>query len=258
MRVPSDSEKKIIVNADDFGKNESVTDAIVECFNKGYIDSSSVMVNMPDASRAMELAKQHGFIDKINLHLNLTEGMPVSEDIKKESLFCDPNKGEFNRRFYESYFTRFFCSRRARTAIREEIKAQFELYKRMGGISASLDSHHHVHKEPIVWKQLKKVLKEYHITSIRIARVGDQGINSFYNTLFNEFLLRNSKVLKRSDYLIQSLGEALLFTKSKKFKTVEIEVHPEYYSSNLIDRSGNQLTEMRLVIEAKEKIRSGD
>ena len=45
----------LIINADDFGKNQNVNKAITECFNKGLINQTTVMVNMPGIYEAVEL-----------------------------------------------------------------------------------------------------------------------------------------------------------------------------------------------------------
>ena len=68
----------LIVNADDFGRSESVNRAICEAFEKGRVNSTTLMANMPAAKEAYELAKKGGFADKVGIHLNITEGMPMS------------------------------------------------------------------------------------------------------------------------------------------------------------------------------------
>lgn len=65
----------IIINADDYGKNEEINQAISEAFEKKYITRTTLMVNMPYTDKAVELAKQKGFSDRIGIHLNLG-GMP--------------------------------------------------------------------------------------------------------------------------------------------------------------------------------------
>lgn len=54
--------EKIIVNADDFGKTHTINLAIAECFNKGLITNTTIMVNMPFADEAVEIAKQEVFL----------------------------------------------------------------------------------------------------------------------------------------------------------------------------------------------------
>lgn len=50
----------IIVNADDWGRSRSETDAALFCYRKGRITSVSAMVFMEDSDRAADLAKDEG------------------------------------------------------------------------------------------------------------------------------------------------------------------------------------------------------
>ena len=61
----------IIVNADDWGRSRSDTDAALACYKEERITSVSAMVFMEDSARAAELAKEMG-ID-VGLHINLTQ-----------------------------------------------------------------------------------------------------------------------------------------------------------------------------------------
>jgi predicted glycoside hydrolase/deacetylase ChbG (UPF0249 family) len=61
----------LVVNADDWGGDESSTDAILGAFEAGRITSASAMVYMPDSIRAAEIAKRVGL--PVGLHLNLSE-----------------------------------------------------------------------------------------------------------------------------------------------------------------------------------------
>ena len=84
----------MIINADDFGYSESVNEAICQCFNRGLINRTTIMVNMPEAENAAEIAKNNGFFHRVGLHINLTEGRAMTEECRNSSL-CD-EKGCFN------------------------------------------------------------------------------------------------------------------------------------------------------------------
>ena len=53
----------MIVNADDFGHDERTTEAIIGSFQKGYVNQTTLMVNMPDADRAVARAKELGITE---------------------------------------------------------------------------------------------------------------------------------------------------------------------------------------------------
>lgn len=177
----------LIVNADDFGKSEEVNRAIVKCFEKGYINRTTIMVNMPYAKEAYDLAALHGFIDKVGLHINLTEGSPLTESIKLNSEFCSI-EGVFNAAFYRSKKKRLHMDNESVMDIMEEIKAQLDKYEELGFTLNHIDSHHHVHTNYPVYKALRSLSKQYDFTSIRLSRnlyKGGSILNRIYKTILN-------------------------------------------------------------------------
>ena len=82
---------RIIINADDFGREDSRNTAINYSMINGYCSQASIMVNMNDfTDEAVKLSKDNGYQDKVCLHLNLTLGKPLSKKITGTSL-CDKN-----------------------------------------------------------------------------------------------------------------------------------------------------------------------
>ena len=77
---------QIIINADDFGLSKDVNEAIDICIKKDYIQRTTLMVNMPQTLEAVKLAKDGGYLNKVGLHINLIEGIPLTPDIKKTEL----------------------------------------------------------------------------------------------------------------------------------------------------------------------------
>ena len=61
----------LIINADDFGRSVSETDAALECNRAGRVTSVTAMVFMNDSERAAQLALANSI--SAGLHLNLTE-----------------------------------------------------------------------------------------------------------------------------------------------------------------------------------------
>ena len=72
-------EKRIVINADDFGLCEGVNKGIVEAHSKGVLTSATIMVNMPAAEQAVDLAKNLPNLG-VGVHLNLTNGKPLCQD----------------------------------------------------------------------------------------------------------------------------------------------------------------------------------
>ena len=77
------------------------------------------MVNMPGFAQACQLSKEHGFENQVGLHLNLSEGEPLTDRIKSLPMFCD-NDGRFNGAFRRSRRFTFFMSSAEKKAVKEE------------------------------------------------------------------------------------------------------------------------------------------
>ena len=73
---------KIIVNADDFGRDEITNACIIDCFKRGLISSATVMVNMPGFSQVQEWYHLQIQKPKLGIHLNLDEGPALSEEFR--------------------------------------------------------------------------------------------------------------------------------------------------------------------------------
>src|SRR5262245_29846521 len=76
----------LIVNADDFGFSPGVNAAVDEMAAAGAVSSTSIMVNMPcvgDIERVAAVNPRLG----IGLHVNLSQGRPVSAPETVPSLF---------------------------------------------------------------------------------------------------------------------------------------------------------------------------
>jgi len=230
-----------IVNADDFGKSEEVNRAICECFEKGYINRTTLMVNMPFATQAVELAKEKGFFDKVGLHINLTDGMPLSEKIRNNPLICDKN-GRFHAAFAKSKKYRLYMDEQSVNQFMEEIEEQIKRYEEYGLTLWHIDSHHHVHTNYPVFRALKKLSRKYHFSSIRISR-------NMYNkgSLFNNTykMLYNHGIKKLCDESSELFGSYLDYKEySGKLPAsdnkVEIMVHPEFDKEGRLIDSTNE------------------
>lgn len=49
---------KLIINADDFGRTRGINYGIVEAIKNGVLSSTTIMMNMPYAEHAINLAKK--------------------------------------------------------------------------------------------------------------------------------------------------------------------------------------------------------
>jgi predicted glycoside hydrolase/deacetylase ChbG (UPF0249 family) len=130
----------IIVNADDWGRSRSDTDAALVCFREGKINSVSAMVLMEDSDRAAEIAKDEG-ID-VGLHLNLS--LPFTGTVSDRLL------SEYQSRILfflkRSKYSLLVFHPFLRKQFEYVYKAQAEEFCRLFGKPPShIDGHHHLH-----------------------------------------------------------------------------------------------------------------
>jgi chitin disaccharide deacetylase len=176
------SNRRIIVNADDFGMDSETNRAILDAFAKKLISSTTIMANMPGFNEACELAHRHQLIGKIGVHLNLTAGSPLSVPIAHCSRFCD-GLGHFRPRQ-----TCLRVSRKEQSAIETELAAQVQACIDRGIFPTHLDSHHHVHTEWPIGSATIRVAQRFHIHAIRLSRNCGGGISlarRMYKLIFN-------------------------------------------------------------------------
>jgi predicted glycoside hydrolase/deacetylase ChbG (UPF0249 family) len=88
--VAVDRRPYVVINADDLAKSSEGDDAILRCFDRRLISSATVMANMPRFGEAIALIHAGGFQDRLGVHLNLTEGFPLTDPIRRSSRFCSP------------------------------------------------------------------------------------------------------------------------------------------------------------------------
>jgi len=220
---------KITVNGDDFGLNERNSAAIVEAFEKELITDTTMLANFTCFDHAVELAEQKGFTDKIGIHFNITEGAPLTEDIKRCPRFV--TNGRFNKRYNRTAP----LTKAEKAAIYKELSAQAEKIKNAGIPMNHADSHHHIHTAVFIAPISVKVCREYGIGKIRIHR--NVGHIPFYKQIvkdsYNKWLVKQGFVTTKHFAYIMDIRDAELPDDT------EIMVHPDYNKNGiLIDRRG--------------------
>lgn len=131
---------RLIVNADDWGRSEEITDKQFDCLRCGAVSSVSAMVFMPDSERAAAMAREHG-VDA-GLHLNFTSAFLAAN--------CPPRLIEKQRAVAHflagSAFARGIYNPFLASAFEYVVKSQIEEYTRLYGAAPErLDGHHHMH-----------------------------------------------------------------------------------------------------------------
>ncbi len=231
--------RQIIINADDFGISHSVNDAIILCFDKKLIHRTTLMVNMPGAEEAVHLAYEYNCFDKVGLHLNLTEGKPLTERIRHTEL-CDED-GMFNRKVLTVQKRRFYFNTEIKVAVNEEIEAQIKRFLEYDLPLRHIDSHEHIHNSISVLNILLPLANQYGFQSVRLARnipVDEINISKkIYKTLINRRIY-NFNVQNGKCTLIRKFGSLIDVEKEcnrNEHDGIEMMVHPDMIDSKVGD-----------------------
>ena len=222
---------KIIVNADDFGLNERNSKAIAEAFDKGLITDTTVLANGEYLDEALTLAREKGFFKKLGVHLNLTEGEPLTEDIKGCPRFV--TDGRFNKVYNQNRTSPLKKAEKA--AIEKELDAQISRLEAAGVKLTHADSHHHIHTAVFVAPIAERVCKAHGINKMRLHRnLGNiNAVKRFVKKKHNRRLRKQGFIT--TDYFAYVMD----IRDSEIPDNTEIMVHPDFDKDGvLIDRRG--------------------
>jgi chitin disaccharide deacetylase len=126
MNAQPTQSRRLIVNADDFGRSVGITDGIGQAHEHGIVTSASLMVRWPAARAAAAYARAHPSLS-VGLHFDLCEWTVAD--------------GEW-RPVYE------VVSGGDAASVSAELERQLSSFEALVGRPPThLDSHHHVHRE---------------------------------------------------------------------------------------------------------------
>ena len=161
-----DARRRLIVNADDFGRSHSINEAVIRAHREGILTTASLMVNEPFFSEAVELAKQNPRLG-VGLHLTLLCGrsaLPQNEIpglVNAEGKFTDSPVGAG---------LKYFFRRELRPQLEAEMAMQFEKFHATGLKLDHVNGHLHMHMHPVVFGMLMQRANEWQITHLRLTR----------------------------------------------------------------------------------------
>ena len=133
--------KEVIFVADDFGLNSEISDAILHAHLSGQLTAAALMMAQPGTSDAVEMARAHPSL-QIGWHLHLNDSIPATID--RWPWGASPVRAGFSIGF----------SSKTRELMRREVARQWELFQQTGLECCFINSHHHLHAHPIVYRAL--------------------------------------------------------------------------------------------------------
>ena len=257
------NNKKFILNADDFGLSKATNKAVLEGYQSGILRSASLIPNGNNFEEAVrEILPQCPDLG-IGIHLNVTDGKSIRDDI---DCLID-SKYNFKNSFWDLLIKSYGPKRKVfLEQLEKEFRYQIEKVKSRTKVT-HIDSHQHIHAIPPIFNLVANLAKEYNIEQIRthfekFYFVPDLykhlGVKYFLNilktgmlgffTLFNEATVVKYG-LKTNDYIVGiiygSLMDSLVISYGSmaiKYKNVVVEaiIHPRRYEEGTIDKHFNE------------------
>lgn len=218
---------RVIFNADDLGRTVGINEGIFEAHRLGVVTSATLMVNYEASSAAADALMLHPELG-VGLHVALTGDEPCLPATSVPSLVDADGRfpakpeglGELDA-----------------AEVRTEVRAQLDRFRELTGRRPThLDSHHHSHRHPTIYRALIEVATELDVpvrcSSEEVASaLRDAGVRStdrFVERFFGE------------EATASVLAEIL---RSCRSGTTEIMCHPGRVDDEL--RAGSSYTDDR-------------
>lgn len=247
------SNKKFILNADDFGMSNAFNKAVLDGYSSGFLTSASICAN----GEAFDVAVNEIIPEcpklGIGVHLNIIEGKSL-QDFTKTSMLTNL-EGKFSNGYLKMIYlsnNELFLEQTER-----EFRLQIERVLSYSKVD-HLDSHVHVHAIPNIFKLTCKLAKEYGIAQVRtqlekfyVVPEFAKHVNIKYPpnilkvVLLNLFTLQNRSTiaeygLRTNDYIIGVGYTGMMDEKTleyglmavKEDAVVEALIHPCNFANN--------------------------
>lgn len=171
--------KGIVLCADDYGQDSSISEAIIALIQKERLSATSCLVNSIHWPTHASWLKPFRHRIDIGLHFNLTEGKALSQE------FIDRYGSDLFS--LKSLMVRSVLLRRLKVAvIAAELNAQLDQFLAiMGELPDFIDGHQHVHQFPIVREALLKIYQTRLLTKMPYIRSLETHGKNFH--LFHHF-----------------------------------------------------------------------
>ena len=158
--------KKLIINADDFGRHELINKAVEQGLVEGCLRSATLMPGGRAFDSAVAVAKRHKDLG-VGIHFTLVNGYPILPSKAIPSLVTEQNV------FYDNYaifVKRFVAGKVNLEEVQAELAAQLQKLKRTGLDLTHADSHQHMHTLPGIIDIVLKLAKASGIKAVRTPR----------------------------------------------------------------------------------------
>ena len=153
----------LIVNADDFGRNDAVNEGVAEAFRRGIVTSTSLVATGPAFDAAVKLAGELPGLG-VGIHLAATEYIPALPPAEI------PRLVDAEGRFYprRRQFQRIALNPRMRGELLREWDAQIRKVLSAGIRLTHIDGHGHCHAHPAAAGIVLELAQRYGVGNVRL------------------------------------------------------------------------------------------
>ncbi len=203
--------KKLVVNADDFGRSTPINLGIIEGHQKGIITSASLMTGREGFEEAVKLAKANPKLG-VGLHLDLDSFFNVQHGVGRLLSYKDPQL--------------------PLEAIVKETELQIQKAQSAGIRLQHLDGHHHAHLRPELIATIAAITAKHKIPVIRYFKGFYEGLypglpTAWVKDLLGRFGLKCVETFFAGWEAVESsLPGYSYLDLTLPFSTAELMVHP--------------------------------
>jgi len=153
--------KKLIINADDYGRSPGVSRGILRAHQEGIVTSTTVMVNQPDVESQLAEALNCPKLG-LGLHLVFSAWRPI---LPPEAI---PSLVDSDGLFLSQHELWARAEEVSPAHLHAEFRAQMERFQRLAGrLPDHVDCHHFVHLYPPFFQVYAELAAEFH-TPLRV------------------------------------------------------------------------------------------
>ena len=159
-------ERRLIVNADDFGWSEGVNEGIVEAHRNGIVTSATLAATGPAAEHAVRLAAENPELG-VGVHLAYGLGRSLVEPRRLSAIYHTDGRARFG---VIRLWLAVRLSRVARDQLYQHFASQVRWLLDHGTTPTHLDTHKHLHFCPVIGRMVCRIAEEFSIPAVRALR----------------------------------------------------------------------------------------
>lgn len=164
-------DMKLLINADDYGLSQGITNSILQAFDQGVLNGTSIIANGRAFDYAIEQYKKRQGL-RLAIHLNLVEGEPVSP-AEEIPLLVKSNR-ELGYSFQNLWWRYWRSSPEEKIQFQQQVRQEWSAQiQRVVScfdetFAIHIDSHLHYHMLPFAFEVLMELNDTFHFAHIRL------------------------------------------------------------------------------------------